>query len=90
MYDPAVHVEPSELKAAAVTISPMSTQSATWWSGMLQSRSLPSSEPLRKYLSFRGWKSMAVTKSWCEKMRRHSSIAAYHRRTVFSIDEDSS
>ena len=90
MYDPATAVDPSLLNEAAVTISPMSTQSATLWSGMLQNRSFPSKEPLRKYLSFTGLNAIAVTKSWCEKIRRHSSMVMYHSRTVLSMLDDRS
>mmetsp|Transcript_7963 Transcript_7963/g.31515 ORF Transcript_7963/g.31515 Transcript_7963/m.31515 type:complete len:211 (+) Transcript_7963:728-1360(+) len=57
---------------------------------MFQNRSLPSKDPERKYLSFTGLKAIAVTKSWCEKIRRQSSMVMYHSRTVLSMLEDKS
>jgi len=56
---------------------------------MFQRRSLQSSDPLRKYLSLRGWKAMAVTKSSWRKHARHWDRDMCHSRTVLSIDEDS-
>lgn len=68
---------------------PTSFQSATFFSGMFHKRILQSSEPLRKYLSLRGWNAMAVTKSSWRKHARHSDRDTCHRRTVLSIDDES-
>ena len=60
-----IRLQPSE---------PTSFHSATFFSGMFQSRSLQSNDPDRKYLSFRGWNAMAVTKSSWRKEARPEDV----------------
>merc|ERR1719341_2313370 len=64
-----------------------SFHSATFLSGMFQSRILPSREPEMKNLSFFGWKPIAVTKSICWKTHRHSFLEICQSRTVLSMEE---
>ena len=77
---------PSDAYMHDVTISPTSTQSTTFKSGMFHIRNFPSSEPEIKNLSFTGLKQIEVTKSWCVKIRKHSDIVVYHNRTVLSME----
>ena len=52
---------------------------------MFQSLIFPSKDPEMKNWSFLGWKTMAVTKSMCWKMQRHSSLLMCHSLTVLSM-----
>eukprot|EP00238_Polyblepharides_amylifera_P000586 CAMPEP_0196571136 /NCGR_PEP_ID=MMETSP1081-20130531/1301_1 /TAXON_ID=36882 /ORGANISM="Pyramimonas amylifera, Strain CCMP720" /LENGTH=157 /DNA_ID=CAMNT_0041887939 /DNA_START=629 /DNA_END=1103 /DNA_ORIENTATION=+ len=62
-FVPATAQDPSELKAAAVTNSPKSSEHTSSESGMHQSLNFSSKLALIKYLSLRGWNASAVTKS---------------------------
>jgi len=59
-----------------------------FFSGMAHIRIFSSNDPLKKYRSFNGWKSTAVTKSTCGNTHKQLFRRTCHKRTVLSIDDD--